>query len=197
MRISNIFLVICLIFITILFFVSPYLLKSPDLEDRGVFIGKVIKEPDKRSSNTKLTIKTDQERILVTVASYPEYNYGDILEIKGELQEPMVFDDFNYKNYLAKDGIHFVMYYPQVKVLENKKSLYGLIFKIKNKVRERIERIMPFPEVSILEAITLGYKQGLSDDLKEKLNVVGVRHIVAISGMHIPVPLLQDYSMLR
>lgn len=186
MRISNIVLIICLIFIIVIFFISPYLLKSPDLEDRGVFIGKVIKEPDKRSSNTKLTIKTGKERILVTVATYPEYNYGDILEIKGELQEPMIFEDFNYKNYLAKDGIHFVMYYPQVKFLENKGNfILGSIFKIKNKVRQRIERIMPFPEVSILEAITLGYKQALSDDLKEKLNVVGVRHIVAISGMHI------------
>lgn len=189
MRVSNIFLVVCLIFITTIFFISPYLLekRTPDLDqEKGTFIGKVIKEPDKRSSNTKLTIQTEQERVLITVGNYPEYYYGDILEIKGELKEPMIFEDFNYKNYLAKDRIHFVMYYPQVKVLDNKGNfIYGTIFKIKNKVRERIENIMPFPEVSILQAITLGYKQALSDEIKETLNITGTRHIVAISGMHI------------
>ena len=44
---------------------------------------------------------------------------------------------------------------------------------------------MPFPEISILEAITLGNKQMLSDQTKESLNITGTRHIVAISGMHI------------
>ena len=193
MRASNIFLVICLVFILAIFFVSPWLMeqKTPHFfqEDRGIFVGKVMKEPDKRSTNTKLTIQTEQNRVLVTVGNYPEYNYGDILEIKGKMQIPMVFEDFNYKEYLAKDGIYAVIYYPEIKVLETQKGnfIYQAIFKFKNKIKQSIEQIMPFPEISILEAITLGNKQMLSDELKEELNIVGVRHIVAISGMHIVI----------
>lgn len=190
MKASNILVVVCSIFIIILFFASPIVFKkrTPGLDQRqGIFTGKVIKEPDIRSTNTKLTIQTDQGRILVTVGNYPEYFYGDVLEIKGELEEPMIFEDFNYKNYLAKDRIYSVVYYPEVKVLERNKGnfIYKAIFKFKNKIRDSIEQIMPFPEVSILQAITLGYKQTLSDDLKEILNITGTRHIVAISGMHI------------
>ena len=190
MRLSNIFLIICLIFIIVVFFVSPYLLKSPNLEqEKGIFVGKVLKEPDERSTNTKYTIQTEEEKILITTSTYPEYKYGDVLEIKGELEIPMIFEDFNYKNYLAKDGIYSVMYYPEIKILERDKGnvVYQIIFKFKNKIKESIEKIMPFPEVSILEAITLGNKQMLSEEIKENLNITGTRHIVAISGMHIVI----------
>ena len=200
MKASNILLVICLVFIIVLFFISPYLLnkKSPLSENNDtdfVFIGKVIKEPDIRDTNTKLTIQADNGRVLVTVAKFPEYKYGDVLEIAGELKTPVVFDDFNYKNYLAKDKIHSVIYYPKIKVLDNKAGIFSLIFKFKKNIREKTEKIMPFPENSILQAITLGNKNAISNDLKEKLNIVGIRHIVAISGMHIAVPLPQDFAI--
>lgn len=193
MRISNIFLVVCLIFIIVIFFISPYLLEKRTLhlleEDGGIFTGKVVREPDIRSTNTKLTIETKEGRILITTGNYPEYNYGDVLEINGELEIPTVFEDFNYKNYLAKDGIYYVIYYPEIKLLEENKGsfIYQAIFKFKNKIKESIEKIMPFPEISILEAVTLGYKQQLSEQTKELLNITGTRHIVAISGMHIVI----------
>jgi len=194
MKASNILVFACLIFIIVVFFISPHLLdqkRSPHLseKDGGIFNGKIIKEPDVRATNTKYTIQTEEGRILVTTGVYPEYEYGDVLEIKGELEIPTVFEDFNYKNYLAKDGIYYVFYYPKIKVLEKNKGnfIYQAIFKFKNKIKQGIEKIMPFPEVSILQAITLGYKQALSDETKETLNITGIRHIVAISGMHIVI----------
>lgn len=192
MRASNILVVVCLIFVVAVFFVSPWLMKKriPHLQEgEGIFSGKVIRGPDRRSTNTKLTIQTEEGRVLVTISNYPEYNYGDVLEIKGKLQEPIVFEDFNYKEYLAKDGIYAVVYYPEIKVLETGQGnfIYQAIFKFKNKIKQSIEQIMPFPEISILQAITLGNKQMLSEELKEELNIVGIRHITAISGMHIVI----------
>ena len=147
MRASNIFLVVCLVFVLAVFFVSPWLMeqKNPHFfqEDGGIFVGKVIKEPDTRSTNTKLTIQIGQSRVLVTVGNYPEYQYGDVLEIKGELQEPTIFEDFNYKEYLAKDGIYAVIYYPEIKVLETMKGnfIYQAIFKFKNRIKQSIEKM--------------------------------------------------------
>ena len=193
MRASNILVIVCLVFIIIVFFVSPSLLEKRTLhlehQGAGTFNGKIIKEPDKRSTNTKYTIQTEQGRVLMTTGTYPEYEYGDVLEIKGELEIPIVFEDFNYREYLAKDRIYHVIYYPEIRVLEKNKGnfIYQTIFKFKDKVKQEIEKIMPFPEVSILEAITLGYKQQLSEQTKEALNITGTRHIVAISGMHIVI----------
>lgn len=197
MKISNIFLVICLVFIIVIFFISPYLLeknKSPlanqnDSKEDIVLIGKVLKEPEIKSDNVKLTLKIEQGRVLVTTGNYPEYFYGDSLRIKGKLKTPTVFEGFNYKNYLAKEGVYSVMYYPEIELLERNKGnpVYQAIFKFKNKMTKAIENIMPFPEVSLLEGIILGNKQIYSEEIKNELSITGTSHIVAISGMNIVI----------
>lgn len=183
----------CLAFIVAVFFASPTILEkrtSTFLEkDGGVLIGKVIKEPEQKSDNLKLTIKTGKGKILVTTSSYPEYFYGDVLEINGKLQFPTIFEDFNYKNYLAKDGIYYVMYYPKIEILERDKGnkIFSAILKFKNNLTPKIESIMPFPEVSILEGIILGNKQIFSEKIKNNLSITGTSHITAISGMNIVI----------
>ena len=197
MKISNVFLIICLVFIVVVFFVSPGLIeknKSPlaennDLAEDFVLVGKVIKEPDLKSNNTKLTIKTEQGKVLLTTGNYPEYFYGDVLKIKGKLQTPQEFETFNYKNYLAKDKIYYVMYYPEIEILERNKGFFvhQAILKFKNKLTTKIESIMPFPEVSILQGLVLGNKQIFSEKIKNNLSITGTSHIVAISGMNIVI----------
>jgi len=199
---SNILLAICLVFIGGLFVVSVFeispiwgflytpkdkIIQYNDLDEKVVFTGYVVKEPDKRSNNTKLTIQTEQGKVLATTRRYPEYKYGDELKIIGKLKTPTVFEGFNYRGYLAKDGIYSVMYYPKIEPTGNNRGnfFYKAIYSFKHKIKQAVEKIMPLPEVAILEALTLGNKQGLTDNLKNQLNISGTRHITAISGMHI------------
>jgi len=191
MKLSNIFLIICLIFIGGVFFISPNLIKKIPQQNfsEGVFIGTVIKEPEIKNGSTKLTLKTEKGKILITTGNYPEYFYGDVLKIEGNLEEPVVFNEFNYKNYLAKEGIYYVSYFPKIEILEKDKGnpIFSAILKFKNKTTDTIEKIMPFPEVSLLEGIILGNKQIFSESLKESLSITGTSHIVAISGMNIVI----------
>ncbi len=199
---SNILLAICLVFIGGLFVISIFeispiwgflyssknqLNQYNDLDKKISFSGIVAKEPDKRNSNTKLTIQTEQGKVLVTTRRYPEYKYGDELIITGKLQTPTVFEDFNYQGYLAKDGIYSVMYYPKIEPTGKNRGnfFYKAIYSFKDKIKQAVEKIMPLPEVAILGALTLGNKKGLTENLKEQLNITGTRHITAISGMHI------------
>jgi len=199
---SNILLATCLVFIggllvVSIFEISPIwgflysskdkLSQSNDLDEKIILMGYVVKEPDERSNNTKLTVQTDQGKVLVTTRRYPEYKYGDELKITGKLKTPTEFEDFNYQGYLAKDGIYSVMYYPGI---EASGKNYGnffhkTIYSFKGEVKQTAEKIMPPPEATIFEALTLGNKQGLTDSLKNQLNISGTRHITAISGMHI------------
>jgi competence protein ComEC len=161
-----------------------------DSEEEIVLNGKVIKEPDLRETNTKLTVKTEQAKFLVTISRYPEYKYGDELRIKGKLQTPVVFEDFNYQNYLKKDGIYSVVYYPEVELipgLDKKSLVYSKVLEIKDKMRQGIYKAISPPQSEILGAMILGDKNRMSYDLKEKLNIAGVRHVTAVSGMHIVI----------
>ncbi len=164
-------------------------------EQNITFIGVVVGEPDVRENNVKLTIKPEniKGKILVTVDRYPEYQYGDKLKIKGKIRIPPRFEDFNYQDFLAKDGIYSVMHRPQIELLErgNYRGLtpviYAKILEFKDKLRESIEQNLSPPQSSILGAMILGDQRRMSEDLKEKLNITGLRHITAISGMHITI----------
>lgn len=170
-----------------------------DQEDVTI-IGVVGYDPDVRSDKIKLTIKSEKltfdsqplvisGKILVTTNRYPEYQYGDKLEIAGKLLTPKEFEDFNYKEYLAKSGIYSVIYYPKIKILNRGGGnfVYETLFFIKNKLEDNLRKIMSPPQEGILEALLFGDESNISDDWKNKLNITGVRHITAVSGMNITI----------
>jgi len=171
-------------------------MKSPPTGEVEL-VGTVVAEPDVRETNTKLTIEIKvaedrpPQKILVTVNRYPEYQYGDNLKINGKLQKPTIFDDFNYKNYLLKDGITAVIYYPKIEIRRGRTStdfsVYGGVLEFKNKLREGIYKVFSPPQSEILGAMILGDKNRMSLELKEKLNNAGIRHITAVSGLHIMI----------
>lgn len=153
--------------------------------------GLVVKEPDVRESHIKLTVQFEGVlgKALVNVSKYSGYLYGDRIRVTGNFQEPYVFEDFNYKEYLEKEGIYSVIYYPETELIERNQGSFALsyVFKIKDKLRSVVyENISP-PQSSILAAILLGDKRQISDDWKDKLNRAGVRHLTAISGMHVAI----------
>ena len=167
-----------------------------------VFIGVVDKEADVREKSMKLTInevEVDSQRIegkiLVTVGKYPRYEYGDKLRIEGTLEFPEEFPDFNYKEYLIKDGVYSVSYYPDIELLGKNQGnlILSGILHLKEKLREVIFKNLSPPQSSILAAIILGDQRQISDLWKEKLNLTGVRHLTAVSGMN--VTLISAISM--
>ncbi len=58
-------------------------------------------------------------------------------------------------------------------------------------LKERLENVIDDnlspPQSGLLSAILLGNKQDLNKEFKEKLNRAGIRHITAVSGLHIVV----------
>lgn len=163
-------------------------------EEIVTLIGIISSEPDVREKSQKLTIKiNDLGKVLVTINRYPEYQYGDKLKIIGELKTPQEIGDFNYPDYLAKDGIYSVMDWPKIELLERgnyrgrPSVIYAKILAFKEKLRESIYQNLSPPQSSILGAMILGDKRKISEEWKNKLNIAGVRHITAVSGLHVTV----------
>ncbi len=168
---------------------KSYTLKK---EEDVSFEGKVIREPDLRAEGARLVVDSrDFGKTLVFLDRYPEYNYGDRLEIKGKVELPPVFEDFDYRKYLASQGIFSLSYKPEVLLLEEKnfsgirEKAYCQILSLKSRLKRGIRNVFPSPERYVLEAMILGDKGSMPESLKEKLNIAGLRHITAISGMHI------------
>jgi len=165
-----------------------------------VFRGVIAKEPEQRIDKKRITIESREiiingqwqetsGKVLIDAALYPDYSYGNFLEISGQLREPARFEDFDYQEYLAKDKIYSVIYYPRIKLISEKRGniFYQAIFNFKDKLRQAIDKTLLPPYGSILKAVYLGDKSNLSDSLKEKFSRTGVSHIIAISGMHMVI----------
>lgn len=162
--------------------------------------GMVSEEPDERENITRLIFQAESvynggewraiagEKILLFVKKYPEFVYGDVLEVRGALQKPENFSDFDWENYLAKDDIFLEMFSPRVRRLGNggfwiKEKLFGL----KRNFVDSLSRALPEPHASFLAGLTIGAKKSMPGDVLEEFKKSGIMHLVVLSGYNITI----------
>lgn len=181
-------------------FLSSEILKYNDTQKDIVLLGFVAEPPQLKEKVSRLTIQgihlyidgkkiLTSDRVLVTTDRYPEYSYGDILEIKGKVETPQVFEDFNYKDYLKKERIYSILDWPKI---EKKGDGAGNpMIKAAVSFKEKIKSVgrvfFSPPQLGFLEALLFGDEENISSEWKEKLNTTGTRHIAAVSGMNITI----------
>lgn len=174
-------------------------------------VGVVVAEPDVREHNTKLTVALEKvgdtsvnEKILISVPIYPEYNYGDKLKLSLTLEEPKNIESedgriFDYKGYLRVRGIWYTSRFSRVELLSsgNGNTVKSLLFKTKKLFTTSIDNAMPQPESSLLAGLLLGTKQSLGKDLLLEFQKTGVSHIVVLSGYNIAIVAKSVMSFLK
>ncbi len=100
---------------------------------------------------------------------------------------------FNYHNYLKHRNVYASISLTDTnfKRLSSANTIYGYADKVRQYV---MELMCPWDinhtAMSIFEALVLGQRQDISDDLKDSFERAGVVHILAISGLHIGIILL-------
>ncbi|MDD5146120.1 MAG: ComEC family competence protein, partial [Candidatus Pacebacteria bacterium] len=175
-----------------------------DTNEKITLIGIVSEEPDIKEKVIRLTVEVQElnkeksnGKLLITTNRYPEYKYGDKLEINGKLKNPSEdlpagrqgLNGFNYKNYLQKDGIYSVMEWPKIETIGSGfgNPVMEIIYSFKNKFKEVCRKFISPPQLGLLEALVFGDEQNFSQEFKDKLNITGTRHIAAVSGMNITI----------
>ncbi|MEJ2748727.1 MAG: ComEC/Rec2 family competence protein, partial [Anaerolineae bacterium] len=165
------------------------------------FTGIVSDEPDVRDRFTNLRLSVDtltlpdgtsrpvHGQVLIRAFRYPEIPYGARLEVTGQLETPPEFEDFSYKDYLARQGIHSLINTPRLTILaENEGSpVKQTILAFKARAQATINQIIPDPQAALLSGILLGNDNGLSPELAEAFRITGMTHIIAISGFNIAI----------
>ncbi len=167
-----------------------------NFDDEISLIGIVVDEPDERENNTKLTLKIQKSdaKVLLTVPHYPQFDYGDEIQVLGTLQKPQNFKTdsgrtFDYINYLAKDRIFYQMFYPKTELVSqgNGNWVKEKLFLLKHSFLEKLQKTIPEPQVSLMGGLLLGTKQSLGQELQEDFRKVGLIHIVVLSGYNVSI----------
>ncbi len=168
------------------------------VDERVNLVGEVVDEPDIRENNQKLIIEVVEgsmkTKVLVTAGLGVDYKYGDELNFSGKLQKPENFitdtgKEFDYINYLKKDGIYYVMNYVNLEVVShgNGNFLKSILFSIKEKFLEKINFAISEPENLLMGGLILGEKASFSQELRQQFVDTGTIHIVALSGYNVTI----------
>ncbi|MFQ5594625.1 MAG: ComEC/Rec2 family competence protein, partial [Anaerolineae bacterium] len=165
-----------------------------------VLEGVVAGEPDVRDRSTNLRVAAQRLKtggawrdvegtVLVQTGRYPARQYGDVLRISGDLETPPVFEDFSYKDYLARQGVYAMLRRPHIEQMgegEGNRLLAG-IYALKVRAKSVIEAIFPEPEASLLAGILLGIERGIPKEVMDAFSQTNTTHIIAISGFNITI----------
>ncbi|MGC9348687.1 MAG: ComEC/Rec2 family competence protein [Anaerolineae bacterium] len=169
--------------------------------DRGVakVRGVVVAEPDERVGDTRLRVEVEQVtladgdpravegRLLVYGPVYSGVRYGDLVTATGELETPPVFEDFSYRDYLARQGIFAMMRDAEIGVLASHRGnpAFERLLAFKSRAHRVVLSLLPEPQASLLAGILLGIEQGIPQELVDAFAATGTSHIVAISGFNL------------
>lgn len=144
----------------------------------------------------KLKVQTANESrkynntyVYISVDKKKELKYGDYIRIKGSFVKGEVqrnYGGFNYNQYLRTLKIHGTIKVNNLKVINNKTSIFSLTNKLANEIESRIGKFIENKEiVSICKGIILGNTEEIEENIKENFRITNISHILAVSGLHV------------
>jgi competence protein ComEC len=119
----------------------------------------------------------------------PHVRYGDLLELRGTLATPPTFADFDYREYLARQGVHVVMSFPRVTLLAEGLGSQWLaqVYALRHRLAHGLQQSLPEPQSSLSQALLLGLRAELPSDVQEAFIATGTSHLLAVSGQNVAV----------
>ncbi|MDW8227334.1 MAG: ComEC/Rec2 family competence protein [Anaerolineales bacterium] len=163
--------------------------------------GVIAAPPDVRDRYTNLRVRVTavdtgdgdlpaDGLVLARVENGETWRYGDVIRLRGALKTPRENEEFSYRDYLARQGIHSYMSSAAVTRLPFPRSGHPFlrwVYDLKEAALAHLYLIFPDPEASLLAGILLGVDNGLTAALQQAFKNTGTAHIIAISGFNIAI----------
>lgn len=123
-------------------------------------------------------------RIRVVTNRYPSYAYGDLIHLKGTMKKLRKASARDVRERVAAR-----MSFPDVVVLEQGRGfpLKARLIRIKSFAERTFARVLPPEQAAFLSGLTLGETAEFSKEFREKLQLTGTSHLVALSGYNVTI----------
>lgn len=164
--------------------------EQPILLKKG---GKFIVDVFALASPGKEYIKT-KGRILVYSSDIASIKIGDTMLFLKQYVKPiekaMHGFEFDYKAYMANQYVYHQAYIKQkgatvVPLSSNAFNLFRSAIEVRGHIQKRLEQIFEDKEIlAISQALLIGYKASLSEELVGAFSASGTMHVLAVSGLH-------------
>ena len=188
---SNLFLIIFVMLVAIYIFYSVKIVNYSSIYniDDNEFVGVIsnytidgnylaININSKENLRGSYYFKTLEEKENFV----SNYNYGDLIKIKGILSIPSnntVPNLFNYKEYLYRQKEYYVVNVETIELVKNNKNL---IYSIRNFISNRIDNLK---SKGYVNTFILGISRDIDRGAYVNYQELGVSHLLSVSGIHI------------
>ncbi len=181
-----------------------------DDQSRTRVRGIVDDDPEDRGATQRFRLKLQEQQVggewrpaagtvLATTRPFPEYAYGDRLELTARLETPPTFEGFDYREYLARRGVGWLALYPEVQRLGTGEGdpLSGAIIAARSRLGAALSGALPEPEAALARGMLLGQRAAIPRGLTDDFNRAGISHLIAISGSNVSLVAALAVALLR
>jgi len=162
-----------------------------DLREDATYIDfNVIEIEDPLSTDPMVATREVKGNVRVRFSAGTDYRIGDVLRFTGKPLTPSADEQFSYKDYLARQRIATVMYYPRQAQVVDHGSTGGFRSWLEDRrqyARQLIFSLYPQPESALLSGILLGLDRDIPRSLTRAYQQTGTAHIIAISGFNMGI----------
>lgn len=146
-------------------------------KDKQYYYRYKVKVLTEKYKNTSLYMTTKKE-----------LDYGDILEITGEFDEPSGarnYKGFDYKQYLKILGISGTI---RANYINKEGKEYNILYYanlLHLKIKENIEKTYNQNSRPVILGVMLGDTSEINEETREDFSESSISHVLAISGLHV------------
>jgi competence protein ComEC len=100
-----------------------------------------------------------------------------------------MFDSFDYRAYLASQGVHARLRAEQIYFVGERAGspAWQALYDFKDRAQATLAALFPEPHAALLTGILLGVESGIPPEVEAAFRATGTSHIVAISGFNIAI----------
>jgi competence protein ComEC len=139
------------------------------------FTATLSAEPTYEGARQQLRVTPPKrERLFLTLPYQPQYHFGDRLTISGTVAERVYGDRRIY-----------ILNKPKVSRSTQKHGFYQYITSIRSHIMRLYSQTLSVSGASLMSGIVLGSDDELPKSFKNNLQVTGLLHVVAASGMNV------------
>lgn len=156
------------------------------LNINGYICDEIIRTPEKCVFTVQTeTINNKAEKIKIQILLYRDVDFCEFDYVSGTITTTDISDEN-----LAGKGIYLSAYGEAVKLNstgEQHFSLYNYAVKLRKKLKNSIDLLLPYKYASLSKAVLLGEKINISYDVKNAFSSTGTSFLIVVSGFHLSV----------
>ncbi|MBI4408017.1 MAG: ComEC/Rec2 family competence protein [Candidatus Kerfeldbacteria bacterium] len=134
-----------------------------------------------------VVVTNDGQRLQLDTATYPAYQYGDVLQLDCTIRLPGQIEEFAYDKYLARYHIQALCDYPTLQLVDTDhgNGWIRTMYWIRNTLKQQVENLWPEPVAALLLGVLIGEQDTIPESIYTAFQRAGVVHILVVSGMHV------------